>query len=315
MDVFFAFIADLVLGDPYSFPHPVRGMGWMITKTEGIFRKYFKSPIGLKFAGTIMAVAIPGLVYAVTLYLLKLAKYIHPVLYHAVNILLIYTVLSVKNLAQEAGKVYDALKIRDIPLARKNLSCIVGRDTHNLDEKEITRAAVETVAENTVDGILSPLFYVFLGGAPLGMAYKAVNTLDSMVGYKNENYLHFGWASARLDDFANFIPARLAGILIPVVSALLGFDGIQSVKITLRDRYNHTSPNAGFPEAAVAGALKIQLGGPGIYFGKKVEKPTIGDPIIPLNPHHIHDTIKIMYMTAFVMLAAGFLVKFLIGLI
>jgi adenosylcobinamide-phosphate synthase len=312
MDVFFAFVVDLIFGDPYGFPHPVRGIGWLITKTECFIRNRFRTDLGLKAAGVLMALYVPALTWVIAFFILKIAGFIHPLLYHGANILMLYTTLSVKSLGCEVSKVYKALREENIDEAQRALSYLVSRETKNLEEKEVIRAAVETVAENTVDGVISPLFYAFLGGAPLAMCYKAINTLDSMVGYKNERYIHLGWASARLDDLANFIPARLAGLIIPIASGICGFDMFKSFRIVARDRCNHSSPNAGFPEAAVAGSLGIQLGGESTYFGKKVKKPTIGDPTNPLVPYHIRAGIKIMYTTAVIMLIAGCLMDLFI---
>jgi len=304
-DIFLAFICDLALGDPYWFPHPVRGIGWIISGTEKFIRAHFRTALGLKVAGAVMAVCVPAMVWSAAFLLLRVAYLVHPNFYRFANVLLLYTTLSAKCLAQEAGRVYKALIEGDISRARKQLSYLVSRETHSLEEEGIVRAAVETVAENTVDGVLAPLFYAFLGGAPLAMAYKAINTLDSMVGYKNEKYIHLGWASARLDDLANLIPARLTWLLIPLVSGLFGFDMVKSFKMVIRDRYNHTSPNAGFPESAVAGALGVQLGGESTYFGKKIAKPTIGDPLVPLKAHHIKAATNIMYGAAAIMVLSG----------
>jgi len=308
-DIFLAFICDLAFGDPYWFPHSVRGIGWIISEMEKFIRVHFRTALGLKAAGVVMAICVPAMVWSVTFLLLKVAYLVHPNFYRFSNILLIYTALSAKSLAQEAGKVYKTLIEGDISRARKQLSYLVSRETHSLEEEGIVRATVETVAENTVDGVLAPLLYAFLGGAPLAMAYKAINTLDSMVGYKNEKYIHLGWASARLDDMANLIPARLAGLLIPLASSFCGFNMVNSFKIVIRDRYNHTSPNAGFPESAVAGALGIQLGGESTYFGEKVVKPTIGDPVVPLKADHIKAAINIMYSVAVVMVLSGLIIS------
>ncbi|HCD71025.1 adenosylcobinamide-phosphate synthase CbiB [Thermovirga lienii] len=309
MDVLLAFAVDLVFGDPYGFPHPVRGIGWLVAKTERFIRNRFTTARGLKVSGTFMAFCVPALVWGVAFSVLEIAGFIHPLLYHLLNILMLYTTLSVKSLGYEVGKVHKALRKGDIVGAQKALSYLVSRETKDLDDQGIIRAAVETVAENTVDGVISPLFYAFLGGAPLAMCYKAINTLDSMVGYKNEKYIHLGWASARLDDLANFIPARLAGLIIPLASGVCGFHMFNSFRIVLRDRRNHASPNAGFPEAAVAGALGVQLGGESTYFGKKIKKPTLGDPMVPLEPKHIKAGIRIMYTVATIMVTAGFLIS------
>jgi len=201
------------------------------------------------------------------------------------------------------------LKNNDLPEARKYLSYIVSRDTSHLQEGEIIRGTVETVAENISDGIIAPLFYLFLGGVPLAMAYKAINTLDSMVGYKNDKYLYFGRVSARLDDVVNYIPARLTVVFVVLSSYIVGKMGSRSLKIALRDGRNHNSPNSGYPEAAVAGALGIQLGGDNQYFGKIVHKPIIGDALHPLQQRHLTETYQLMYTAS----AIGVIVFFLIG--
>ncbi|HHT9120762.1 MAG TPA: adenosylcobinamide-phosphate synthase CbiB, partial [Candidatus Hypogeohydataceae bacterium YC41] len=197
----------------------------------------------------------------------------------------------------------------ELDTARRHLSGIVGRDTHKLEEGQIIRATVETVAENTVDGILAPLFYAFLGGPALAMAYKAVNTLDSMIGYKNDRYLHFGWASARLDDLANYVPARFASRLIPLASLLVGLRYKECYFFTIRDGRKHPSPNSGIPEAAFAGALGVQLGGPSTYGGILSEKPLLGEPVEPMTTQKISEAVKLAYITSFLGLALGGIVR------
>lgn len=289
---------DLIFGDPYWLPHPVRFIGNGIRKFEKILRKVLKK--NEKLAGIILAFSIVCSTYLIIYLILFLLNKIIPYATSIVETFFIFQILACKSLDIESKKVYYPLKEKNLLEARKFLSYIVGRDTENLDEPEIIRATVETIAENISDGIIAPLFYIFIGGAPLGMAYKAVNTLDSMVGYKNDKYINFGWSSAKLDDIMNFIPARITSIIIVISSMVLGFDYKNSFKILLRDRKNHSSPNAGYPEAAVAGALGIQLGGTNLYFGKKVYKPTIGDKIRPLSIEDINKTIKIMYLTSFI---------------
>ena len=216
------------------------------------------------------------------------------------NSFLIYTTLATKCLKDEAVKIYEVLKTKDIEKARVQVSYIVGRDTTHLDEGEIIRATVETVAENTVDGIIAPMFYAFIGGAPLAMAYKAINTLDSTVGYKNDKYKDLGFASAKIDDIANFIPARISSILMAIGSFILKYNYKDALKISIRDRKNHKSPNCAYQEGAVAGALGIQLGGTNIYFGKAVYKPTIGDKHREIEVDDIVKTNKIMYATSII---------------
>lgn len=312
LSIWTAFILDSVLGDPASMPHPVRLMGNYISSFEKHVRKHAKSKGGTKAAGIMLLITTAGFSYLLTWYVLKLAGWINPYLYHAVNILLMYTCIAARCLSDEGIRIYKSLKEGDLEKSRKQLSMIVGRDTAGLDESGITRGAVETVAENTSDGVIAPLFYMFIGGAPLAMAYKAVNTMDSMVGYKNERYLHFGWAAARFDDAANYIPARLTGLLMVLASMLLGLDYKRSLNILRRDRRNHSSPNSGFPEAAAAGALGVQLGGTNYYFGKPVEKPTIGQPLRPLDRNDIKSAIRLMY-TASTLALALFTIIFCLG--
>ncbi|MFN3466723.1 MAG: adenosylcobinamide-phosphate synthase CbiB, partial [Candidatus Brocadiales bacterium] len=229
------------------------------------------------------------------------------------SVVFLYFSLSLKCLGDEAKKVLSALEAGELDTARRRLSGIVGRDTQELGEDQIIRASVETVAENTVDGILSPLFYAFIGGPALAMAYKAVNTLDSMIGYKNERYLHFGWAAARLDDLANYVPARFASRLIPLASLLAGLRYKECYFFALRDGGKHPSPNSGIPEAAFAGALGIQLGGPSTYGGILSDKPLLGEPIESMSTHKIKDSIKLAYITSFLALALGVVTRFVIG--
>jgi len=236
-------------------------------------------------------------------------------LYILVNGFVIYTTLATKCLKDEAIKVYNVLKTGDLEKSRIQLSYIVGRDTTELSEKEIIRATVETVAENTVDGIISPMFYAFVGGAPLAMAYKAINTLDSTVGYKNDKYLNLGFASAKLDDIVNYVPCRLSVLIMPIASMILGYNAKNSFRIGIRDRKNHKSPNCALSEGAVAGALGIQLGGTNVYFGKEVYKPTIGDNMTNINVENIVDTNRIMYMSSLVSLLIFTLVYTLIKLL
>ena len=219
--------------------------------------------------------------------------------------LIIYFSISIKSLAFEAKNVMTSLKENDLIKARKFLAKIVGRDTVHLNEEQIMRACVETVAEGSVDGVLSPLFYSFIGGPIGAIAYKAVNTLDSMVGYKNEKYIRFGWASARLDDVANYIPARISCLLIPTASFLCGCSFKRSLKIALRDGRKHESPNSGIPEAAIAGALGVQLGGPSTYQGEFVEKPFIGDNQNQLTLKSVDTAVKITYVTSILFLIFG----------
>ncbi|MDD5880036.1 MAG: adenosylcobinamide-phosphate synthase CbiB [Clostridiales bacterium] len=299
LSIYTGYALDLIIGDPYSFPHPVRYIGKLISIVEKQIRKITSSDKGLKIAGFFLWFIVVGATFGITTLVLQLFKF-NKLAYFIVNTILIYTTLATKCLKDESVKIYKVLKTGDLEKSRIQLSYIVGRDTKNLNEKEIVRATVETVAENTVDGIIAPLFYGFIGGAPLAMAYKAVNTLDSTVGYKNDKYYYLGFASAKIDDIANYIPARLGVILLPLGSLFTGFNFKDALKIGIRDRKNHKSPNCAFSEGAVAGALGIQLGGTNVYFGKEVYKPTIGDKTREIEIEDIVRTNKIMYSSSII---------------
>ncbi|WP_122641220.1 adenosylcobinamide-phosphate synthase CbiB [Romboutsia sp. Marseille-P6047] len=297
LSIYIGYIIDLIVGDPYSFPHPVRYIGNLIKFIEKRIRKIAKTDRDIKIGGFVLWFFTVIPVYIITYLIIKISSF-NIYIYLFVNSLIIYTTLATKCLKDEAVKIYKVLKTGDIEKSRIQLSYIVGRDTEHLGEGEIIRATVETVAENTVDGIIAPMFYAFIGGAPLAMAYKAINTLDSTVGYKNEKYLHLGFASARIDDIANYIPARISVLLMSIGSLLLGYNFKSCAKIAIRDRKNHKSPNCAYSEGAVAGALGIQLGGTNIYFGQEVYKPTIGDKDREIEIEDIVKTNKIMYATS-----------------
>lgn len=299
LSIYTGYALDLIIGDPYSFPHPVRFIGKLISFVEKQIRKITSSDKGLKVAGFFLWFVVVGITLGSTSIVLRLFEF-NKIVYFAVNSILIYTTLATKCLKDESIKIYKVLKTGDLEKSRIQLSYIVGRDTTNLSEKEIVRATVETVAENTVDGIIAPLFYGFIGGAPLAMAYKAINTLDSTVGYKNDKYYYLGYASAKIDDIANYIPARLGVILLSFGSLFVGFNFKNALKIGIRDRKNHKSPNCAFSEGAVAGALGIQLGGTNVYFGKEVYKPTIGDKNREIEIEDIVRTNKIMYSSSII---------------
>lgn len=299
LSIYTGYALDLIIGDPYSFPHPVRFIGKLISFVEKQIRKITTSDKGLKIAGFFLWFVVVGVTLGSTSIVLRLFQF-NKVAYFLVNSILIYTTLATKCLKDESEKIYKVLKTGDLDKSRIQLSYIVGRDTTNLSEKEIVRATVETVAENTVDGIIAPLFYGFIGGAPLAMAYKAINTLDSTVGYKNDKYYYLGFASAKIDDIANYMPARLGVLLLSIGSLFVGFNFKDALKIGIRDRKNHKSPNCAFSEGAVAGALGIQLGGTNVYFGKEVYKPTIGDKKREIEIEDIVRTNKIMYSSSII---------------
>lgn len=298
-----AYLLDLIFGDPPSLPHPVKGIGWLIGRLEGPFRAIIKNE---RTAGVFFACTIIVSTWCIAFAITQAAYFFNYYLGAIISAIIIYTSLSVKDLGVESLAVFDALKRGDLDRARESLSKIVGRDTANLDEREIVRAAVETVAENIVDGIISPLFFAFLGGAPLAMAYKAVNTLDSMVGYKNKQYMDFGWASAKIDDIANLVPARLSVVFLVLASWMSGHDPVKTWNVAIRDGGKNPSPNSGIPEAAVAGALGVRLGGLNYYNSIAVQKAYIGGDSNSLNKLHIKEAVKIAYITSalFVITAA-----------
>jgi adenosylcobinamide-phosphate synthase len=265
-----AVILDFLLGDPYWMPHPVRIMGWCIATYEKCVR-YINAPLFL--SGIVLSIGFPLLVWTITDRYLHMIHQYNETLRWAIEIWIVYQCISIRSLIDETHKVYTHLTNRNIEQARSDLSMIVGRDTDRLPENEISRATVETIAEGTVDGVFSPLFYAFLGGAPLVLAFKVISTLDSMVGYKNRTYIDFGWASAKFDDVANWVPARLSIVIIPIAALFLGMNSIQAFIVGFRDRLKHTSPNAGHAEAAYAGALGVQLGGKNMYGGIVNSKP------------------------------------------
>jgi len=301
-----AFILDFILGDPKKLPHPVIYMGKAIDFFESRFRKHFKS---LLISGFFFAAFLILSTWLIAFIMIKLSMSIHPVLGNIVQVILLFFCFSSTSLEKAAISVFSALEENDIKKARKKVSMIVGRQTQTLDQNAITRASVETVAENFVDGFLSPLFFAMIGGVPLALAYKMINTLDSMVGYKNEPYILFGRASARIDDAANFIPARLSVLIIALGAALLSFKrGILSLRTGFSQGSFHKSPNAGYPEAAFAGALKIRLGGPNVYHGVLVEKPYIGKEFKDPQKGKIKQACDLMMLSSFLaMLIACFI--------
>ncbi len=291
-----SFVLDLLFGDPEQLLHPVVVMGKCISKLEKGLRAVFpKTPKGELAAGFVLVLLLPVGTLAVTILALWAVGLIHPILRFALGVFWGWQALALKGLNTESKRVYQALTTGTIEEARAAVSRIVGRDTERLDEAGITRAAVETVAENFSDGVLAPLFYLLIGGAPLALCYKAINTMDSMVGYKNERYLYFGRCAAKLDDVANWLPARLSAVLLVLASSLLGEHAKDAWRIWRRDRRNHASPNSAQTEAAMAGALGIQLAGPAWYFGEKYDKPTIGDATRPVEPNDILRADRLLY--------------------
>lgn len=292
VDFIVALIIDFLIGDPNYFFHPIRLMGKLIAFEEKIARKIFKSSLGLKLSGGIIVIINIIIAFTVPYYILYLSKP-YEMLYHLLNIYFLYSCIAAGCLRNEALLICNSLS-KGIQEARHRLSYIVGRDTKNLDENQIIRATVETVAENTSDGVIAPILYIIIGGAPLGFVYKIVNTMDSMVGYKNEKFIHIGFFPAKVDDIFNYIPARITGILM-CLGSFGRFDVFNGLKVMIRDRKNHKSPNCAYPEGAVAGLLQIQLGGDNYYFGELIKKPRIGDKIMDLKIVHIKNTVEIMF--------------------
>ncbi|SFH52826.1 adenosylcobinamide-phosphate synthase [Tindallia magadiensis] len=278
MIIISAFLLDWLLGDPENWPHPVRYIGKLITFLENKLRSEKQRTSKQEMlAGFLLTIMVIFITLVSTWLLQRLFSSVHIFLGVVFYTYLAYTTIAVTSLNTSAMNVYEKLCSQDIEGARYYLSMIVGRDTDRLDESEITKAVIETVAENYSDGVVAPILYLFIGGPLLALTYKAINTMDSMIGYKNEEYIFFGRFAAKLDDVANWIPARLSVLFLLIAIKIRGLNWRKSFKIMLRDRMNHSSPNAGYPESTIAGALGIQLGGDNYYFGKKISKPTIGD--------------------------------------
>ena len=312
------FILDLLLGDPVipHFRHPVVVMGRTITRLENYLRRVFPATSeGEKAAGRVLAAALPLSVMAVTGLVCWGGAALRPAIGFGFQTLWCWQALAIKDLASESRNVYRVLQTGNLPAARKAVGRIVGRDTGELTEKGIIKAAVDTVAENFSDGVFAPLFYMLLGGAPLAMTYKAINTMDSMVGYKNDKSLWVGRAAARLDDVVNYLPSRLAALVWIAGSGLAGLDTGRAWRVWRRDRRNHASPNSAQCEAACAGALGIQLAGSASYFGKVCEKPAIGDDLRPVEPEDILRANKVLFIAGILALAVGLALRLLIGAI
>lgn len=294
-----AFFLDLMIGDPVGLPHPIRWMGQWIASWEKRLRNTALSEAA---AGSLLAISLVSGTWLICAVALRAAQSVHQGFALVLHLVLIYYALSAKSLKAEALKVYAAMQQRGLHEAREQLSKIVGRDVEPLDEAGVVRGTVETVAENLVDGVIAPLFYAALGGGPLAMAYKMVNTLDSMIGHRDKRYERFGRFAARLDDVANFIPARISAIVISIAAPLVRRSSMATIKTALRDGQKHLSPNAGIPEAAFAGALGIRLGGPNFYGGRLVEKPYIGQEAHPIRIEDIREATTLMIISAFIWL-------------
>ena len=294
------YILDLIIGDPHWLYHPVQLIGRLITFLEKLLLKKDDKDETKYIKGAVLAVLVLFVTGAVVILFLAVFYNISIAAGCIAETIMCYQILAVKSLRVESMKVYDRLKNGTIEEARYAVSMIVGRDTQALSEIGVTKAAVETVAENSSDGIIAPMLYMAIGGIPLMFLYKGINTMDSMLGYKNDKYLYFGRCAARLDDVANYIPARISGWLMALSTVFVGMDTKNAVKIYRRDRRNHASPNSAQTEAAMAGALDVQLAGNAYYFGKLYEKPTIGDPIRPVEIEDIPRANKLLYATCIV---------------
>ncbi|HWR23803.1 MAG TPA: adenosylcobinamide-phosphate synthase CbiB [Feifaniaceae bacterium] len=291
------FILDLLLGDPQGWPHIVRGIGGLIAALEKAFYPMENKRLG----GALLVLLVLLICTALPAALLYAAWRLSPWAYFSLETLLCWQLIALKSLRAESRKVYEALIKNDLPAARKAVSMIVGRDTAALDEAGVTRAAVETVAENASDGVIAPLLCLALGGAAFGMFYKAVNTMDSMIGYKNERYMEFGRFAAKLDDVMNFLPSRLSALLMIAMARPCGLDAKSARRIWKRDRRKHASPNSAQTEAVMAGALNVRLAGNACYFGKLHEKPYIGDDLKPIGPRDILLSHRLLYAASVLM--------------
>ena len=307
------FCIDLLVGDPHGFPHPVVLIGKCISVLERALRCICpKTPSGERAAGAILWGTVVIVSTAVPALLLWLSGLVSPWLRLALESVMCWQILAVKSLRDESMKVYDALESGDLAASRHAVSMIVGRDTDRLDDAAVTRAAVETVAENTSDGVTAPMFYMALGGAVGGFFYKAANTMDSMLGYTNDKYINFGRTAAKLDDVLNYIPSRLTALLMILSAYILRFDGKNAFRIWKRDRRKHASPNSAQTEAVCAGALDVRLAGDAYYFGELHKKPFIGDDIRPIENEDIRRANRLMYMTSILMLILSLAARIII---
>lgn len=301
-----AFALDMAVGDPRWLPHPVRGIGLLAAGLEKLIRRLIAWQ---RFAGIVTVVLVIGLTGAAGWAAVRYLGMWHAAAGDVAAVLIIYWAIAPRDLAAHAMRVYRSLRTGDIETARQKVAMLVGRDVKDLDEREVSRAAVESVAESAIDGVTAPLFWAVVAGPAGAIAYRAANTLDSMFGHKDEKYLRFGWASARLDDLANLIPARLTGLFVALAALLAGQRPWNCLKILARDRRKHESPNSAFGEAAFAGALGVRLGGRNYYDGAPIDRPFIGEPIVELSPTHIVKAVAIMLLTAGLFLAACIAVR------
>ncbi|MBQ2202736.1 MAG: cobalamin biosynthesis protein CobD [Clostridia bacterium] len=313
LSVLAGFLIDCVLGDPYRLPHPVVLIGKLISALERFLRR--RMPNRLRAAGTILAILVPLISAAVVFGILFGCWMLHPWVYFGVSCILCWQALAARCLQKEAYKVVKALETDGLDAGRKQVGMLVGRDTETLSETQVLKATVETVAENTSDGVIAPMLYLMLFGAVGGFFYKAINTMDSMVGYKNETYIDFGRAAAKLDDAANYIPARLSALGMIAAAGLIGLDAKNARRIWKRDRRNHASPNSAQTESVCAGALHVQLGGGASYFGVWVEKPTIGDADRAIERADVKRSCRLLYGTSILWLVVFEAIAWIGGLL
>ncbi len=304
-----AFCLDLLFGDPRPLPHPVVHIGRLVNRLELLLAGMIGRRRDTGALLVFLTLLISG---GVAWGLIALGGLFAPAVGFAISLWLAWTTLALHSLHKESRVVAKLVEQGQLEEARSALALIVGRQTSHLDEEGILRACIETVAENTSDGLVAPLFYLFIGGPVLAILYKAVNTLDSMIGYRDDRYRELGWAAAKLDDLANLVPARLTAVLMALAAFPLGLSGFKALKVVFRDARLPASPNAGYPEAAAAGALGIQLGGPAVYFGEVTDKPRLGNADAPLTVRSYRQMVRLMYLTSFLALGLGLLSEWLL---
>ncbi len=313
IQIVIGYILDLIIGDPYGLFHPIRWIGSFVRKLEKLLLKETDSNSSKKFKGLLLLLIVMSTSFIIPYVILYIAFKIHIVLFIIIESFMIFQIFATKCLDVETKKVFRALKNNDLKEARHYISYLVSRDTKEMTEEDIIKAAIETISENLADGVIAPICFVMLGGAPLGWFYKSVNTLDSMVGYKNDKFLYYGFASAKFDDVLNYIPARITALIILLSGVFLKLNVKNGFKMMLRDRHNHASPNSAYPESAAAGLLSIQLGGKASYFGLVSEKPTMGDKIKEVEVNDLKNTSKLLYTTSFIGFVIMLVIKWFMG--
>lgn len=304
-----AVLADLFIGDPKTKLHPVVLIGMLIGWLEKILLRQSDTPAQKKRKGMVLVCAVLMIIYSISVLIAVLLLSLGPWWFFGGSIFFLVFTIAPRSLAEAGIEIRECLQAGDMEKARTRVSWVVGRDTDRMDEAEVTRATVETIAENIVDGVISPLFYFFLGGFPMAMMYRAVNTMDSMIAYKNEKYIDFGYAAAKLDDVFNYIPARITALLLIASAAILRYDWKKSAEIVRRDADKHPSPNGGYPESAVAGALHIRLGGMNYYGGEEHFRAYMGDAQEVLAGKHIDQTIRLLYVATILFCVIGLVIE------